>query len=54
MKKHMKKMYNLKKRSASIFLKKTVKIRISSRGANLVFGPGGGALIGDGALIFFF
>ena len=31
----------------------TVKIRINARGTNLVFGPGGGALIGDGALVFF-
>ena len=30
-----------------------VKIRISARDANLVFGPGGGALIGDGALFSF-
>ena len=32
----------------------TVKIQLSTQGANLVFGHGGGALIGDGALIFFF
>ena len=38
----------------------TIKIGISNRGANLVFGLRGGALIGDkvliggGALIFFF
>ena len=32
----------------------TVKMQISTWGANSVFGPGGGALIGDGALIFFF